>query len=227
MLCRLSGKCCAGKIIPPANKTHLTVYQRISSGQIGPAGLSGTETEFEFGYASLVVLGSQRIRGATCNHNETLKFLLSHGVPADVPDICGHTALHHTLITSIQVDLARTLLQNGANVDQQERYGGVPLLIAFRTNRIDVIDLLMEAGARLDIVDADGIAPDPFYLSCGPQVTAAVKKWIRKRNGEDALREDKTCGECGKERGAGPALRACARCRSQMYCSTDCQRQLF
>lgn len=129
------------------------------------------------------------------------------------------------MISSVQVELARILLQNGANIDQQERYGGVPILLAFRTNRIDAVDLLMEAGARLDIADADGITPDPFYLNCGPQVTAAVKKWTRKRNGEEALLEEKSCGNCGKKRGEGVALRACARCRSQMYCTTECQRQ--
>jgi len=196
----------------------------MNSGQIGPGSLGGTESEFEFGYASLVVLGSQRVSGANCKHQETLKYLLSHGVPPDVPDICGHTALHHTMIGSVKADMMRTLIEHGANVDQQERYGGVPLLIAFRTNRIDVVDLLMEAGAKLDIPDADGITPNSFYVSCGPQVTAAVTRWIRKRNGEEALLEEKTCGKCGKKRTAGLVLKHCSRCRSQMYCSSECQR---
>lgn len=86
--------------------------------------------------------------------------------------------------------MARILLEYGANVNQQERWGSVPLLLAYRTNDIPVIDLFMEAGARLDIADADGIRPDNSYITYGPQVTAAMTRWIRKRNGEQVFGEE-------------------------------------
>jgi Ankyrin repeats (3 copies)/MYND finger len=205
---------------------QLTPFKIVESGRMDRERLQGTETEFEFGYASLVVLGSQRVEGESCYHDDTLKYLLSRGVPPDVPDICGHTALHHTMIAKPKPELARILVKNGANVDAQERYGGVPLLIAFRINVIEIVELLLNAGAALDIPDANGTSPKSFYLSCGPEVTAVVSRWIRKRKGEEAPREEGTCGKCGKKKAPGVRLKQCSKCHSQLYCSADCQRQI-
>ncbi|CAK5263662.1 unnamed protein product [Mycena citricolor] len=91
-------------------------------------------------------------------------------------------------------------------------------------NMIQTIDILMEFNASLDIPEADGITPRRHFLGCGPRVTAAVTKWIRKRNSEEAPREKKSCDSCGKE---SASLKNCAKCRVARYCSVDCQRSAW
>lgn len=158
-------------------------------------------------------------------HLEVMKYLLSKGMPPDVEDIVGFTALHHaTTSPAAQLDLARALLECGANVNHRSRYGEVALCGAFQLNGIGAIDLLMEFGASLDIADADNITPLSFFISCGPQVTATVRKWIRKRNGEEAPRDEKRCLNCGKD-GSQVALKNCSKCQVARYCSVECQRK--
>lgn len=192
--------------------------------------LTSWETAFQFGYATLVVAGAQRaerLDGQPMYHADVLKFLLSSGAPPDVPDIVGSTALHHaTMNDNARVDLARILLQNGANVNHQDRYGCVPLLGCFQSNQVEAVELLMEFGADVNIPDADGIVPNNFLLRCGPQVTAAVQKWLRKRSGVEAPMEEKKCDNCGKQPlGKDVKLKMCSACRTTWYCSTQCQRQ--
>ena len=70
------------------------------------------------------------MRGPTkMEHVELLKFLLARGAPPDVEDVVGYTALHHaTQHQGSRVDMARILLENGADPNHQTRYGGVPIL---------------------------------------------------------------------------------------------------
>ncbi|KAG6914367.1 hypothetical protein DXG01_000733 [Tephrocybe rancida] len=180
--------------------------------------LEGTETPYEFGYATLIISGAQRlITTQGSNHMSTLKYLVSCGLPVDIPDIAGLTTLHHAVISqSLQVNLARELIKAGANVNHQNQYGEVPMLGVFQKNHIAGIDLLLEHGSDLNIVDADGIAPGPKCLMFGPQVTAVVQKWIRKRSGEEAPRVDKQCDSCSA---TDKALKNCSKCHVARYCS--------
>lgn len=188
--------------------------------------LEGTETAYKFGYATLIIAGSQRVEpmsGGPSQHYEVLKYLLSCGLPPNVPDICGFTALHHSVIGEsihCKEDLIRLLIQSGANVNCQNRYGEVPLFGAMQRNDILGIDLLMEYGADVHIAEADGNTPDGFYLVCGPQVTAAFRKWIGKRKGEAAPRVEKRCDTCGDP---DKPLKNCSKCHVARYCSTECQ----
>lgn len=186
--------------------------------------LTGTETAFKFGYATLVIAGAQRIQNgpSPLQHTETLKYLLSRGCPPDVEDIAGHTALSHIAMGSVSIPgLARLLLEVGADVNHQDRYGCTPIMNAFQTNQIATIDILMEFEADLDVADADGIIPRTFFLSCGPQVAHVVNKWQRKRAGEEAPMADKVCDNCRRQESN---LKMCARCHSARYCGSICQR---
>lgn len=188
--------------------------------------LTGTETPYKFGYCTLVIAGAQR-GAAACpgsNHPATLNFLLSRGAPVDSEDIVGYTALHHATQNTSggALALARILLSSGANVNHRNRYGEVPILGAFQTNGVDAVELLMEFGADLDIADADGVDPRGFFVRTGPKVTAAVMKWLRKRNGEEKHMDAKKCDGCGNVDGV---LKYCARCHAARYCSPVCQRE--
>ncbi|KAH8093086.1 ankyrin repeat-containing domain protein [Cristinia sonorae] len=187
--------------------------------------LNAAETPYKLGYCALVILGAQRIHSGPpgTDHTELLKYLLRSGAPPDVEDIAGYTALNHaTMNYGSKVDLARILLENGANPNHRTRYGAVPILDSMQSAQIECIELLMEFGADLDIPDADGVLPSQFFVGAGPKIAAVVSKWLRKRSGEDAPLDEKKCKTCGKTEGS---LKQCGKCHIVKYCSAECQRQ--
>ncbi|KAG0701654.1 ankyrin repeat-containing domain protein [Suillus ampliporus] len=187
--------------------------------------ITGTETPFKIGFLSFTVLGAQRIRGgppSSLRHLDVINYLLQCGAPPDLPDISGHTALHHACTPPVaHFELARALLEGGANPNAQNRYGEVPLFFPFQGRDIPILDLLMEHNADLDIKDGNGDSPRALCVVFGPQVTAAARRWERKRSGEKALWEEKECEYCKKK---GSGLKQCGRCHTVRYCSSDCQR---
>ncbi|KAI0373629.1 ankyrin [Pilatotrama ljubarskyi] len=198
------------------------VKQAVESGTAPD--LSSQETAFKHGYAALVLFGAQRLvlkPGDSLDHIGTLKYLLEKGTPADVPDIVGYTALHHACMAYPRADMARILLEHGADPDWRDRFGSVALFGAFQNNSIDAIEVLMEFGARLDIPDADGHTPDSFFVKCGPRVTAVIQKWKRKRAGSANPLDEDSCAVCQKSE---VQLKRCTRCLSTWYCSRDCQK---
>ena len=81
----------------------------------------------------------------------------------------------------------------------------------------------MEYGADSEIKDADGIKTSTLSLLvlAGPQVTAVLEKWKRKRSGAGpALRENKSCDGCKEPQ---TTVKVCFRCKVVFYCSTTCQ----
>ncbi|PBK89282.1 hypothetical protein ARMGADRAFT_935781 [Armillaria gallica] len=187
--------------------------------------LEGTETPYKFGYLTIVVFGAQRLQIPNPLHIKLLKYLISCGAPVDLPDIAGYTALSHGTMNHLaKLDLCRVLLESGSDPNQRNRYGEVPLLDCFQTNGIGAIDLLMEFGADIDIADADGVRPQEFQLKAGPEVTAAVQRWLRKRSGDERPMDTKACECCKKAGGDGVQLRLCSKCQTAWYCSTACQR---
>ncbi len=157
-----------------------------------------------------------------------LRYLLSLGVPPDVPDILGYTALTHACMVYPgpgRPDLARILLEYGANVNHQDICGIVPLTGACWTNATDTVNVLMEYGAALDIADADGCTPeDLLFIRTSPQVTATILKWKRRRNGEVAAMDEQKCAWCGR---GDVDLKGCKQCYSIRYCSKTCQREYY
>ncbi|KAH7920438.1 ankyrin [Leucogyrophana mollusca] len=185
--------------------------------------LVGTETSFKLGFASLTVLGAQRIRSTVAlEHPETLRFLLERGAPPDMLDIAGLTSLHHACTPpQSQPVLARILLKAGASPNIQNRYGEVVIFFPFQGGNVPLIEMLMDYGADLDIRDANGDSPRSLCHVYGPEVVAAVKRCERKRTGEQAPLEDKKCENCQKK----SDLKQCARCHTTRYCSSECQRE--
>ncbi|KAF9474579.1 hypothetical protein BDN70DRAFT_898860 [Pholiota conissans] len=191
--------------------------------------LDATETEYEAGYATIIVWGSQRVSGIGFDpsHREVIEFLISHKLPLNLPDICGLTPLHHFMINdrieSRNIPILRTLLVGGANPNVQDRYGGVPLFNACDKKYLEAIEVLMEFGADLSIKDADGYSPMMIYNAMGPQVSATVEKCLRRQRGEDPLpRSDKRCGGC---LATDKTLKNCSRCQVARYCSVECQKK--
>ncbi|KAM5540758.1 hypothetical protein V8D89_005402 [Ganoderma adspersum] len=191
----------------------------------GTAPNLGVETPYRWAYATLVVIGVQRVvaapHRARIDHKATLEYLLANGAPADVPDIVGYTALEHACMNYPHSDLARILLKHGADPNHQDKFGSVALISACQNNCVGAVEALMESGASMDIEDADQCTPEEFYVKCGPAVIAAIQKWKRKRVGESTPLDERACAACGEE---ATALKFCVACHAIRYCSKDCQR---
>ncbi|KAI0058248.1 ankyrin [Artomyces pyxidatus] len=202
------------------------IIEAVQSGTAPP--LDGTETPFKFGYATLVVAGSQRLKEAPAGHGmhaATLAFLLRNGCPPDVEDICRYTALQHcAMVKEGQPELLRLLLDKGAQVDHQDIYGMTAVTAAIMAGHTGAVDVLMEHGASITIPDADGTKAESIFLTAGPQVTAIVTKWLRHRTGEQAPMSDKACAGCGKAASVETKLKHCSACHSVLYCSAPCQK---
>jgi hypothetical protein len=183
--------------------------------------LNGTETPFRLGYATLAVIGTQKLPSNNEPlHSATLEFLLDNGCPPDVQDICRQTALSHVALLSREhADLARILVAHGAAVNHPDIYGMTPVFGAIMSVHSKVVDVLMEGGADLDTPDADGSRMRNIYMRCGPKVTAVIHAWERRRAGEIAPLGEKGCAFCGKE----GKLLFCSACHSIRYCSPECQ----
>ena len=190
-------------------------------------------TDFEYGFATLVVAGAQRLQKTHPSqedlpHIETLELLLANGCPPDVPDICRYTALSHACMVPCAKApaLVRTLLIGGANPDHQDVWGVVPLSMASMAVMVEAADALMEAGADPNIKDADGMCPKQLYT--GPAVSAVINKWLRRRAGESAPLEDgRACAACKKTGDDGVITRQCSACHTVFYCSRNCQRASY
>ena len=189
--------------------------------------ISGVETALKYSYATLAVFGAQHPRAgvsAHADHPGTLRLLLERGAPASVPDLVGYTPLHLACMTPVRADLARILLEHGADPNARDRFGSVPLMGALQAGTLDAIEALLAHGADLDVADADGVTPEEFYPRCGPEVGALVQRWRRRRAGEEqGALEEKACAWCGKSEG----LKFCKSCHAIRYCSKDCQSEWF
>jgi len=152
--------------------------------------------------------------------------LLSKGAPVDLEDIAGRTALNHAIMyPGIQrMDTIRVLLEQGADVNHQGRFGGVVLTEALNQNHPPFVDVLMEFGAALDVMDfTTTLTPKNMLKVCGPQVVTVVQRWLRRRAGVDVPPLcDKSCDNC---RTGGLKLSKCGNCKTTRYCGKACQRE--
>lgn len=137
-----------------------------------------------------------------------------------MPDFCGYTALHHSLIGIPKPTLARILLEQGADANAQNRYGITPLLGAFDISNLEIVEMLLQAGAKLDLKDGEGTSPEILYRTRRPEIVRAVEKHIREKMGDGVALKGDRCSVCKRR---GIPLKRCARCRMQMYCSVECQ----
>ncbi|XP_056606132.1 protein phosphatase 1 regulatory inhibitor subunit 16B [Triplophysa dalaica] len=137
---------------------------------------------------------------ATCGHTGLVKILIQQGADllavnsdGNMPyDLCEddptldiiETAMANRGITQEMIDETRaavesrmlgdiqTLLQDGADVNQQESQGATLLHIAAANGYAQAAELLLEGGARTDVKDSDGWQP-LHAAACWGQVHVA------------------------------------------------------
>ncbi|THU44775.1 hypothetical protein C4D60_Mb02t10900 [Musa balbisiana] len=82
---------------------------------------------------------------------EGIEEILASGVDVNFRDIDGRTALHVAACQGF-ADVVRLLLDRGAQVGPEDRWGSTPLADAIHYNNHEVIDLLEKHGAKLSII---------------------------------------------------------------------------
>merc|ERR1711953_1314791 len=78
--------------------------------------------------------------------------LIDSAAKMDAPDIDGHTPLHFCCLNGL-TDMAKVLMNRGANVETRSGLGYTPLHVTAHYDRVGVAKLLLEAGVNPDEED--------------------------------------------------------------------------
>jgi ankyrin repeat protein len=78
------------------------------------------------------------------------------------------------------IDIARDLIQRGANVNAQSQEGVTPLMIAAARNSAPMIGLLAQAGAKSDIKSKEGKTAADIAEQNGAEAAAKALKLLDK-----------------------------------------------
>jgi ankyrin repeat protein len=111
------------------------------------------------------------LRAALSADTATMRLLVEHGADPNLPTLAGTTPLMaaagvnwvvaQTYTESVQarLDAVKLCLDLGADVNASNSMGLTPLLGAVNRGSNDIIELLVQRGARLDIKDKEGRTP--------------------------------------------------------------------
>jgi len=108
----------------------------------------------------------------------SVELLLSKGVPVDPRDNFQRTPLNLLTLMTEYADVARLLIQHGADINATDSNGTMPLEHAVHNGFPSMIDLLLDSGAGFRVTD--GHADTMLYLSAavgsGRMFKAVVEK---------------------------------------------------
>ena len=111
---------------------------------------------------------------------DVAKALLDLGAPVDFADGNGITMLGRTVLNN-DLPMARMMIARGADVNHVDKLGMTPLLWASAIDFGDsaMIELLLQAGARTDARNKDGLTPAELASAHGNVELAEV---IRRKS---------------------------------------------
>ena len=88
------------------------------------------------------------------NDLEVIKILLDQGANVNSRDDSGHSSLMYSLAEdNVNQKVTKVLIEAGANVNIKNIEGFSPLILASMGNRLEAIELLIDAGAELNTRD--------------------------------------------------------------------------
>ena len=122
---------------------------------------------------------------------ESVRSLLGRGADVNAVQGDGSTALHWAAYLE-DLDMARLLLEAGANVGVETRLGDLtPMLMASKNGNSEMLGLLIEAGSDANGPDANGTTPLMYSAASGK--TDAVELLLAEGAGVNAA--DTTTGQ--------------------------------
>jgi ankyrin repeat protein len=115
--------------------------------------------------------GTALISACRGRHSEIANFLLERGASPNLQDKYGETALHGILDSEpprgplpeeevgVILHIMKPLLAHGADVSLASKFGVSPLHAACRTHNKKAVKLLLESGAKVDVLTKPGMTP--------------------------------------------------------------------
>ena len=89
----------------------------------------------------------------------TVDRMLREGMPVDVNNVNSYTALHSATLLN-RTDVIKRLVDEGADVNRQTRYGqNTPLHMAADYNQTEAVRLLLDNGADINLENNDNKTP--------------------------------------------------------------------
>ena len=89
---------------------------------------------------------------------EIARMLIKHGVDVNKEDSKGRNALHFAIDTDCSAAFVNVILENGVNVQHQDKFGETAMKNAFLFEKYEIIKLLMDAGLSLDKCNKKGVS---------------------------------------------------------------------
>jgi ankyrin repeat protein len=116
---------------------------------------------------------------AAYNRVDTMKLLKKGGAAIDVKNRAGQTPLHKAA-ENTSAEAARWLLDQGADIEARSKDGVTPLLMASITasaaNKPEIVKLLLERDAKIDVKDDQGNTPLSFAEKLNPDIYKILKE---------------------------------------------------
>ncbi|KAL4533283.1 hypothetical protein Ndes2526A_g08722 [Nannochloris sp. 'desiccata'] len=118
---------------------------------------------------------SDKAREKDAQFEEILKLVLEKGwCRVDALDIAGYTALSHAAGHHPQIELAKILIEHGADPSSKNRMGATPLFTAIMSQELEAIKLLLDAGSDPKAVDYEGASIEQIASATSPKIVAML-----------------------------------------------------
>lgn len=96
------------------------------------------------------------IKAAWWGGVDYIQLLLDAGADLERTSNIGKTALHESISSSTNAPMIRTLISKGANVNTTDKWGKTPLMDAVNQGQLEVVKLLVEADADIEMKSNEG-----------------------------------------------------------------------
>jgi len=151
------------------------------------------------------------------NSNKVRELLKRGGLKANpnTRDKNGNTPLHLAAEHGF-LDVARLLLEHGADVNAIGKSGWTPLHVAAVNGRMAIVRLLLEHGADVDVIDNYDQTPSDRARQVGYEgIARVIEEYSRGRAGAREFSEKaRRCPACGAP--AEPGAKYCWRCGAKL-----------
>jgi ankyrin repeat protein len=133
-------------------------------------------------------LGNTPLLTASLNKDvQTIEVLLKHKADTEIADRYGDTPLMNAMRDAVNLDAARLLIENDANVNARGADGRTLLMNAAQLGRTDQMELLISNGAKVNIATENGTTA--LMLSVLNEKTKATNMLLK--NGADIEAKNK------------------------------------
>lgn len=107
-------------------------------------------------------------------------YLIEKGINVNNQDSQGQTALHYIAVYKNDLDIAKSIIQHGADIKLKDKYGNTALWTAVFNARgeYDFVKLLLENKADMKSVNTAGKTPyDLAYIMKFPELISLINEY--------------------------------------------------